>query len=109
MRWGGDGAKQRWQRSKGREEKEKKEKQERNHTTQVTVTSRISICIDICTNIKCSGRGKERWRRRRDRREKRSKGLRESGRACCWGEEKEREGEGKMRVFVILEEKVFNQ
>jgi hypothetical protein len=73
--------------------KKKKEKQERNHTTQVIVTSSISVCVDVCTNIKCSGRGKERWRRGRDQREKWSKGLRESSRARRWGRRKrEREG-----------------
>jgi hypothetical protein len=75
--------------------KKKKEKQERNHTTQVIVTSKISVCVDICTNIKCSGRGKERWRRGRDQRERGSKGMRESEEHTAGGRRKrEREREG---------------
>ena len=98
-RWGGDGVEWRWQRSRGQEEKEKKEKQERNHTTQVIVTSKIFVCLDICTNIKCSGRGKERWKRGRDQREKGSKGtLRESGRARRWGRRKRERERGRERA-----------
>jgi hypothetical protein len=50
-------------------------------------------------NGKTSAAGGERWGSQRSEREKGSKGLRES--ALLEGE---REGEGKMRVFMIWEE-----